>query len=374
MGDYIAVNTPLLLGNEKKYLNECIDTGWISSEGPFVQSLEEQLAARSNRQYGIAVCNGTVALELAVKAINLGKGDEVILPAFTIISCALAVVRAGATPVLVDSCAKTWNMDVAQIESKITSRTKAIMVVHIYGLPVDMDPIIALAKKYDLKIIEDAAQMIGQTYRGTPCGSFGDVSIYSFYPNKLITTGEGGMVLTNDPAIAEKSRLLRNLAFLPERRYFHEEMGWNFRISNLQAAVGVAQFEKLSEHLEKKRAIGNLYNELLQDCEDIELPLAKTDYAESIYWVYGILLKNKKHTVPSLMKKLHQEGIGTRSFFYPMHLQPVLTDLGLFKDESYPVAEMLGERGLYIPSGLALTPNQIEIVTQKLKAVLQEAA
>lgn len=371
MSDYIAVNTPLLLGNEKKYLNECIDTGWISSEGPFIKSLEEQLAKRSERQYGVAVCNGSVALELAVKAIGIGEGDEVILPAFTIISCALAVVRAGATPVLVDSCATTWNMDVTQIESKITPRTKAIMVVHIYGLPVDMDPIIALAKKYDLKIIEDAAQMIGQTYRGHPCGSFGEISIYSFYPNKLVTTGEGGMVLMNDPLIAERARLLRNLAFVPERRYYHEEMGWNFRMSNLQAAVGVAQFEKLDEFIEKKRAIGNQYNEMLADCDEIQRPPSKTNYAESIYWVYGILLKNKKQSVPDIMKKLHQEGVGTRSFFYPMHLQPVFTQRGLFKGESYPVAEMLSERGLYIPSGLALTVEQIEIVSNKVKAVVQ---
>src|SRR5690242_4802729 len=199
----VPVNEPLLGGNEKKYLAECIDSGWISSEGPFVQRFEEEMSKRVARKFGIAVCNGSLALDAAVAALRLGPGDEVILPAFTIISCAAAVVRAGATPVLVDSDPVTWNMDVGQIESRITPRTKAIMVVHIYGLPVDMDDVLVLADKYGLKVIEDAAEAHGQTYWGKPCGSFGDVSTFSFYPNKHVTTGEGGMIVTDDPQIAE---------------------------------------------------------------------------------------------------------------------------------------------------------------------------
>lgn len=370
MQEYIPVNTPLLTGNEKKYLMECIDTGWISSEGPFIAKLEKGLATRMKRQSGVAVCNGTVALELAVKALGIGEGDEVIMPAFTIISCALAIIRAGAKPVLVDSLMDTWNMDVAQLEAKITARTKAIMVVHIYGLPVDMAPIIDLANKYDLKIIEDAAQMLGQTYANEPCGSFGQISVFSFYPNKLVTTGEGGMLLMNDKALDEKSRLLRNLAFVPHQRYYHEELGWNFRMSNLQAAVGVAQFEKIDEFVLKKREIGNFYNELLSQREDIQLPLKQTSFAENIYWVYGILLKNTKHQVKDLMNALHHEGIGTRAFFHPMHQQPVFKEKGLFEGESYPIAEMLSQRGFYIPSGLALTPSEIERVSQKIQSVL----
>src|SRR5210317_386213 len=229
MHDFIPVNEPLLGGNEKKYLNECIDTGWISSEGPFVKEFEKKFAAQVHRKYGIAVCNGSVALDVAVAALGIGPGDEVILPTFTIISCASAIVRAGATPVVVDADPLTWNMKVDEIEEKITASTRAIMVVHIYGLPTDMDPVLAIANKYGLAVIEDAAEAIGQTYRGRECGSFGTISTFSFYPNKHVTTGEGGMVLTDDDALAERCRSLRNLCFEANRRFVHEEIGWNYR-------------------------------------------------------------------------------------------------------------------------------------------------
>lgn len=369
---FIPVNTPLLDGNEKKYLIECIDTDWISSEGPFVKKFEEQFAARMGRKYGIAVSNGSVALDAAVVALGLGKGDEVILPAFTIISCAAAIVRAGAVPVLVDSDPLTWDMDVSQIEAKITPQTKAIMVVHIYGLPVDMDPVLALAKKYSLKIIEDAAEMHGQTYKGRPCGSFGDISTFSFYPNKHVTTGEGGMMLTDDPQLAERCRSLRNLCFDQSRRYIHEELGFNFRMSNIQAALGVAQLERLDEFIQRKRRMGRRYTELLADVPGIQLPINKTPYAENIYWVYGILLKDEiPFDAEEMMRRLGEQQIGTRHFFWPMHEQPVFHKMGLFKNESYPVVEMIARRGLYIPSGLALTDEQIVLVVDAIKHVLR---
>lgn len=374
MDNFIPVNTPLLDGNEKKYLNECIDTGWISSEGPFVKKLEDEFATKMGREYGVAVCNGTVALELALKAIGIGPDDEIIMPTFTIISCALAAIRLGAIPVLVDSDPINWNMDIAQIEAKITQRTKAIMVVHTYGLPVDMNPIIALAQKYDLKIIEDAAEMHGQTYYGKPCGSFGEISTFSFYPNKLVTTGEGGMVVTDDPAIRDKCQLLRNLAFEPKQRYLHEELGWNFRMSNLQAAVGVAQLERMGEFIERKRLMGKTYDELLGDLQELQRPLAKTAFAQNIYWVYGIVLDENVMTGKELMQQLHQEGIGTRAFFYPMHQQPVLLRMGLFKNEQYPVAERLARQGIYIPSGLALTQEQMKTVSDKLKKIFTKSS
>mgnify|MGYP006076975861 FL=1 len=242
----IPVNTPLLSGNELKYLTECIETGWISSEGPFIKQFEEKFAAYIGRQEGIAVSNGSGALDIAVQALKIGSGDEVIMPTFTIISPAQSVVTAGATPVLVDSDPITWNMDVAQIEQKITKKTKAILVVHIYGLPVDMDPILELCKKYGLYLIEDAAEVHGQTYNGKKCGSFGDISIFSFYPNKHITTGEGGMIMVDDPELAERCRKLRNLAFETQgRRFVHHELGWNYRMTNMQAALGLAQLEKI---------------------------------------------------------------------------------------------------------------------------------
>jgi perosamine synthetase len=368
---FIPVNEPVLDGNEKKYLVECIDTGWISSEGPFVERLEEGLARSVGRTYGVAVTNGSAALDVAVAALDLGSGDEVILPSFTIISCAAAIVRAGAIPVVVDADPITWNMDVSQVEEKITSRTRAIMVVHIYGLPVDMRPILDVAEKHGLKIIEDAAEAHGQTYGGTPCGSFGDISTFSFYPNKLVTTGEGGMVLTDDSTLAERCRSLRNLCFQKRRRFVHEELGWNFRMSNLQAALGVAQLERLEEFVARKRDLGRRYTELLADVSSLQLPLASTPYANNVYWVYGVVLKDH---VPfdayELMSRLASQGVGTRPFFWPMHEQPILRKLGLFEGVICPVAERIARRGFYVPSGLGLNKSDLETVAVTIRNLL----
>jgi len=367
----IPVNEPLLNGNEKKYLNECIDTGWISSEGPFISRFEESFAKRIGRKYGIAVCNGSAALEAAVLALDLPKGSEVIMPSFTIISCALAIIRAGLTPVVVDSDPLTWNMDVNLLKDKITSKTSAIMVVHIYGLPTDMNPVLELAEKHGLKIIEDAAEQHGQNYYGKPIGSLGDISTFSFYPNKHITTGEGGMIMTDDEKLAEKCRSLRNLAFLPRKRFVHEEMGFNFRMTNLQAALGVAQLERLDEFVQKKRHIGTLYRQLLKGIDTIELQPEQTAYSKNIYWVFGIVLKNNfPGDAESMMKKLAEKKIGSRPFFFPMHEQPVFHKMGLFNDEELPVSENLARRGFYVPSGLAITDKQIEEVAVTLKILL----
>lgn len=369
---FIPVNEPLLNGNEKKYLCECIDTGWISSEGPFVKEFEQKMSATVNRKYGIAVSNGTAALEVAVQALGIGQGDEVIMPTFTIISCAMAVTKVGGIPVLVDSNPDTWNMNVDEIEAKITQRTKAIMVVHIYGLPVDMDRVLELAKTYNLKIIEDAAEMHGQTYRGKSCGSFGDISTFSFYPNKHITTGEGGMVVTDDEYLAERCRTLRNLCFRKDMRYVHDEISDNYRFTNLQAAVGLAQLERLEEFVSIKREMGRLYTEKLKDIQGINLPIPYTDYANNIYWVYGIVLdKNMNIDNKQLQKMFAEQGIGTRTFFWCMHEQPVYKKMGLFRNEQYPNAEYLARKGLYIPSGLALTREQMNEVVVKVRDILK---
>ncbi len=368
---YVPVNEPLLTGNEGKYLQNCIDTGWISSEGPYVGELENKVKARVDRKHGIAVCNGSVALEVALACLNIGEGDEVILPSHTIISCAAAIVRAGATPVLVDSDLTTWNMRPEEIAKKISRKTKAIMVVHIYGLPVDMNPVFELAQKHGLKIIEDAAEMMGQRYYERPCGSLGDISTFSFYPNKLITTGEGGMVLTDNDEWAEKARSFRNLCFQPAQRFLHEELGWNFRMSNLQAALGVAQCERWDEFVDKKRAIGRRYDELLGDLPHIQKPLRRTPYAENIYWVYGLLLKDSsKMTAKMAMERLQALKIGMRPFFWPMHEQPVFKKRGHFTGESNPRAECLGRQGFYIPSGMALTESQQVQVAEAIKALV----
>jgi len=373
----IPVNEPLLSGNESKYLAECISTGWISSEGPFVGKLEEGMAAVAGQRHGVAVMNGSVALEVAIAALRIGPGDEVILPAFTIISCAAAIVRAGATPVVVDSDPVTWNLDPAKLGAVITPRTKAIMVVHIYGLPVDMDPVIQVARERGLKIIEDSAEQIGQVYHSRSgetrmIGSFGDVATFSFYPNKHITTGEGGMVLTNDDALAERCRALRNLCFGRKQRFVHEELGWNYRMSNLQAAVGVAQMEVLDRTLEKKRLIGAWYNEFLEGVKEVELPESRTLYAENTYWVYGIVLKDEvPFDAEEAMSRLASAGIGTRPFFWPMHEQPVLRKMGFFRDVTCPVAERLARRGFYLPSGVALTRDQAEQSAAAVSALFE---
>lgn len=371
MSDFIPVNEPLLIGNEKKYLTECIDTGWISSEGPFVKKFETEFAKTVNRKYGISVCNGSAALEVAVAALSIAPGDEVIMPTFTIISCATAIVRAGAVPVLIDVEKDTWNMDVEQIEEKITKNTKAIMVVHIYGLPVDMNPILKIAEKYNLFIIEDAAEVIGQTYFNKPCGSFGDISIFSFYPNKHITTGEGGMIVTDNDELAEKCKSLRNLCFQPQQRFLHDELGWNFRLSNIQAAVGLAQLERLDKTIIRKREIGMRYLNNLNGLSTVQLPHLKTDYAENIFWIFGVMLRNTKYSdAANVMELLKVKKIGNRPFFWPIHEQPVFRKMGLFQNESHPNAENIARNGFYIPSGLAITDEQIDIVSDTLLKIL----
>lgn len=359
--NFIPVNVPLLEGNELKYITECITTGWISSEGPFITKFESKFSEYIGQNHGIAVSNGSAALDIAIKALNIGKGDEVIMPSFTIISPAQSVVTAGATPVLVDSDPVTWNMKVSEIESKITNKTKAILIVHIYGLPVDLNPVIELAKKYKLKIIEDAAEMHGQTYNGKMCGSFGDISIFSFYPNKHITTGEGGMILTNDDELAKRCKKLRNLCFEPDGpRFIHHEIGWNYRMTNLQAALGLAQLEQIDSFLIKKRRIGHIYNEKLQFLKDkgFQLPKVSTAYADNIYWVFGLMAPTEEEK-NRIVNVLGENKIATRPFFWCMHEQPVFKEMGLFTMEQYINAEKMARNGFYLPSGLGITEEEL---------------
>lgn len=368
---FIPVNQPLLDGNEKKYLIDCIDSGWISSEGPYVSRFEEEFSSYIGRKFGVAVANGTAAIDIAIEALGISAGDEIIVPAFTIISCINQIVRNGAIPVLVDSDPDTWNMDVSQIRKKITDRTRAIMVVHIYGLPVDVEPILRLAKEFNLKIIEDAAEVHGQTYKGKLCGSFGDVSTFSFYPNKHITTGEGGMVLTDDKRIRDECVQLRNLCFEPAKRFVHQKLGWNARMTNLQAAVGVAQLEQIDRFIKIKRNTGNLYNKLLAGLPHVKLPKNFANGSQNIYWVYGLVLDQEcEFNALSMMQMLSDLGVGTRPFFCPMHQQPILKNLGFFQNESHPVSEALYAKGFYIPSGMAIQPYQIEKVAEALWKIL----
>ena len=378
----IPVNEPLLDGNEGLYLQECISSGWLSSEGPFVERFETEMAARVGRKFAVAVSNGTAALELALASMRLEPGSIVVLPTFCIISCAAAVIRNGCVPLFVDADPLTWNIDTEklaellehEIVRKNNTKVKAIMPVHTYGLPVDMDRILKIADHYGLAVIEDAAEMHGQSYRGKACGSFGGISIFSFYANKLVTSGEGGMVLTDDPLLAERCRSLRNLCFQSGRRFVHEELGYNFRMSNLQAAVGVAQLERLDLFVTRKRRMGERYDELFDGCKYLQLPLPRTEYADNIYWVYGLVLGDEVESdAAAMMQKLAGRGIGTRPFFWPMHEQPVFRRMGILKENSYryPVAERLARRGFYLPSGLGLRDEQINMVAKVFQEELK---
>lgn len=366
----IPVNEPLLNGREKELLAECIDTGWISSDGPFIAQFEKSFADFIGLDHGIAVCNGTAALEVALFAAGVGEGDEVIMPSFTIISCAIAAIRLGAVPVLVDADAETWGMDVSQVAAKVTPKTKAIMAVHTYGHPVDMDPLLEIAKKHKLVVIEDAAEVHGAEYKGRRCGSIGDISAWSFYANKIITTGEGGMVLTSNKEMAERAASYRNLCFRPERRFYHTELGYNFRMTNLQAAIGVAQMERIDEFVGIKRRLGAYYRKLLATVPGIRFSVEKP-WAKSVYWMYSVELDESLGIdAVTVMRELGKRGIGTRPFFLGLHEQPVLHEMGLYRNENYPVAERIARLGFYLPSGLTLTEAQIDEVVAALRDVL----
>lgn len=376
----IPVNEPVFGEREAEFTAECIRTGWVSSAGRFIEEFEQRWAAYCGMRHGIAVNNGTSALELAVETLGLRPGDEVIIPAFTIISCALAVIHNGGVPVLVDCDPATFAIDPAQIEARITSRTRAIMPVHLYGHPLDMDPVRAIARRHDLVVIEDAAEVHGAEYlegRDGPapawrrCGGLGDISVFSFYANKLVTTGEGGMALTNDAEMADRMRSHRNLCFRPERRFFHTALGNNFRLTNLQAAVGVAQVERIDSIVARKRWMGHRYTERLSGLTLLQLPVEQP-WARAVYWMYAIVLDAASGVDGvEFARRLQTEGVETRPFFLGMHEQPALRERGLFEGERYPVAERIARQGLYLPSGLALTEAQIDHVSAAVRRVLQ---
>jgi perosamine synthetase len=366
----IPVCEPVMDGREKEYVLEAIETNWISSAGKYISRFEKMLAAYTGVPYGIACSNCTTALHMSLIALGIGPGDEVIIPDFTLIVSANTVILAGARPVLADVDARTWCIDPDRIEEKITERTRAIMPVHMYGHPCDMERIMAIAARHNLYVIEDCAQSVGAEVNGKQAGSFGDTACYSFYGNKILTTGEGGMVLCRDKAIADRLHLLRNQGF-QEPRFVHEVMGFNYRMTNLQAAIGVAQMESVDEKVARKRWIGQTYNELLANQTDLLIPVEEP-WAKNVYWMYGIVIQDSFGVgKDDLMKMLKEKGVDTRAFFCPMSMQPVYSgDDPRFPDQSgeYPVSVDLWNRGLYLPSGLGLTRGQMEEVVEKLLA------
>ena len=362
----IPVSKPTLTGNEMKYVQQAIATNWISSAGSFIRDFEVKFAEVCGAKYGIACANGTVAMHLAMATLGLEADDEVIIPTFTMIATANAVAYCGAKPVLVDMEPNYWQMDVDQVAAKITPRTKAIVPVHIYGHPTDMDPLRELAQKHGIMIIEDSAEAHGGEYKGQPCGSLGDAAGFSFYGNKIITTGEGGMVTTNNREIAKLAWNLRDHAFSHERHFWHKFVGFNYRMTNLQAAVGLAQVEQMATFVAQRRQNALEYNCRLSTIPGIRTP-AEAPWAKNVYWMYGIMVDEKEYGMnrDQLRKVLADNGIETRTFFIPMHCQPVYWDA--FKGQRYPVAEDLCKRGFYLPSSSSLALDEIEYVANVIR-------
>lgn len=368
---HIPVSTPSLSAEDAAAVSQAISEGWISSEGPQVREFETTFARLIGKKHAVAVANGTAALDIALETLDIGPGDEVILPSFTIISCLNHILRSGATPVFVDSLQDTWNIDPEGVRNLITSRTKAIIVVHIYGLPADIDRIIEIAGDHGIPVVEDSAEAHGQHLGDKPLGSWGALSTFSFYSNKLVTTGEGGMVLTDDDNFAARLRELRNLSFNPERRFIHDSIGWNYRLTAMQAALGLSQLGRIESLLAHKKEIGQHYQELLNDLGGVSLPLPAYRGSENVYWVFGLALDSTHAAdAQSVMKELNSRGIGTRPFFYPLHRQPVLARYGHGKQNRLPTAEWLGDKGFYIPNGADSTPETREFVAEAVKEVL----
>ena len=365
MGKIIPVCEPFLAGNEEKYVTQCIKTNWISSAGRFILDFEKQFARVCGAKYGIATTSGTTALHLALTTMGVGPGDEVILPTFTMIASANTVRYTGARPVLVDAEYKTWNMSVDQIQKKITDKTKVIMVMHTYGHPCDMDPILKMAGERDIFVLEDAAEAHGAEYKGQRIGSLGDAACFSFYANKIITTGEGGMITTNNEEFYKKSTNLRDHAFSMERHFWHRYVGFNYRMTNIQAAIGLAQVENFDDLVNRRIQHAKLYSSLLEDIEGLTLPPV-TEGIKNVFWMYSIILEDSFGIGrDELRQRLAKRGIETRTFFIPIHLQPIY--YADYRDEMFPVAEELCRRGLYLPSAGGLTEQEIRFISQSVR-------
>jgi perosamine synthetase len=368
----IPVNTPDICQADRAAVLECLDAGWLSSEGPQVLAFEQGFAAAHGRALGVAVSSGTAALDVAVRALGIAPGDEVLVPSLTIISCARAIVESGATPVPVDCDPTDWNARLDQFEQRLTAKTRAIMLVHLYGLCADLDPIVSWAGARDLLIIEDASQALGLRYKGRLCGTFGDVGTFSLYANKLITTGEGGMILCDSVAVADRCKSLRNLCFDSSKRFWHRDLGWNYRMTALQAALGIPQVQRMADIAMRKRALGDTYRRAFEDLECFEVAPSETPYVSNGYWVFALVVRpDAPFAREELMTALAREGIGTRTFFYGLHEQPVLLERGLVDPVSLPVTESLSKRGFYLPSGLGLSREDQQRVIDAVTAFVE---
>ncbi len=364
----ISVAAPALVGREKEYVLDCLDTNWISSSGPYIDRFEKSFADFCGVPYALSCCNGTVALHLALLAYGVGPGDEVLVPTLTYVATANAVAYCGAKPVFLDSEAATWNLDPEQIEARITPRTRGIIVVHLYGHPVNMDPVLAVARKSGLFVIEDAAEAHGARYKGKIVGGLGDIATFSFYGNKIITTGEGGMVVTRDAELARKMRLLKGQGMDPQRRYWFPVTGYNYRMTHIEAAIGLAQLEKIDWHLSRRREIAAAYQSGLRDCPQLELAPEQV-WAHNVFWIYSVVLTETcALSRDKVMEQLAAVGIETRPFFPPMHHLPMYASVN--QSQAFPVADRLSARGINLPTfGKLSSSDQAYVCEQLLRIV-----
>lgn len=365
----IPVSQPCLDEQEIELVSDAVRSGWVSSAGRYIERFEKSFAEYHGVKHCVALSNGTAALEVALHAVGIGKGDEVIIPSFTIISVAIAVVRVGAVPRVVDVHPDSWNITAETIRGALSPRTRAIVVVHSFGHPADMDPLLELARSRDLMIIEDTAESIGSRYRGQLCGTFGHVAAFSFYANKLITTGEGGAILTNDDVMAAHARKYINLFFGERERFSHDELGYNFRMTNMQAALGCAQMEKIERFAELKKQIGSWYREALESCDTVEFQKT-VGPVDHVYWMYSVILRDHvKMDAMAAIEYLKSRGIGTRPMFKGLHVQAALQPYLIDDVMRYPVTEHLYARAFYVPSAVTITRDQVNMVVDALKGL-----
>ena len=364
------ISSPLITKRDIDKVRQTLNSGWVSSDGPDIKKFEKKFSHFVKRKYSVAVSSGTAALEIAVKALDIKENDEVLIPNFTIISSALAVVKQRAKPILIDCDLNDWNIKVEEIEKKISKKTKAIIVTHIYSFPNKMDEIIKICNKHNLYIIEDAAEVLGSHYKKKMCGSFGDVSTFSFYANKQITTGEGGMLSMNNPKIYEKCKSLRNMCFGKVNRFNHDDIGWNYRMTNIQGALGLSQLKNIKYVVKKKMEIGKYYYQKLCKNKNLQILPPSNEYSKNIYWVVGIVIKKNKFTATKLSKKLAKYGIKTRPFFWPMHKQKIFLKKKMFKGKNFPNSNYISKYGLYLPSSIMLKKNEISYICKRLNKIL----
>ncbi|HEY4511351.1 MAG TPA: DegT/DnrJ/EryC1/StrS family aminotransferase [Candidatus Paceibacterota bacterium] len=369
---FVPVSKPLLGKEETALVNDAMKRGEISGlSGSYLQKFEETFAKFCSVKHAVAVSNGTAALHLALAVLNIGKGDEVLVGTFTNMATFLAVIYQGAKPVPIDSEPRTWNLDPKLLESKITKKTKAIIVIHIYGHPVDMDPVLAIAKKHNLYVIEDAAEAHGALYKGKKVGSLGDIGCFSFYGNKIITSGEGGMITTNDQALADRSRLLKTFAYGKENRFMHQDIGYNYRMTNVTAAIGVAQMGKVNEVIQKKRTMAKYYLRAFKNIPEIQLPVEEP-YAFNVYWMFSIVLRGRlSGKRKEFMAELKKRGVDTREHFIPYNQQEIFIRRRMVKKNACPVANDFSKDGLYLPSGPDISKKELDYVSKQVAAVVE---